>query len=98
MEQSPKLFVLIDRRLSRSQQAVQACHAVAEFAKKYPDWIHRSMVLLAVDGRDELEQHWLKDRLVNFRHAAFHEPYYDNHVTAIACHGVDEIVKDLRLL
>ena len=98
MEQSPKLFVLIDKRLSRSQQAVQACHAVAEFAKAYPDWIHRSMVLLAVDGRDRLEHEWLNDKLVGFRHAAFREPYYDNHVTAIACHGCDELIKELKLL
>ena len=98
MDQSPKLFVLIDKRLSRSQQAVQACHAVAEFAKAYPDWEHRSMILLAVDGRDRLEHEWLKDKLVGFKHTAFREPHYDNHVTAIACHGVDELIKDLRLI
>jgi len=97
MDQSPKLFVLIDKRLSRSQQAVQACHAVAEFALKYGNqWEHRSMVLLAVDGGDQLEE-WT-GKLADCRFVEFREPYYDNRMTAIACHGCDELIKELRLL
>ena len=69
---SHKLFVLVDRTLSRSQQAVQACHAVAEFAIYHKDyWEHKSLVLLAVNGEEEMEA-WLK-KLAPFNHAGFWE-------------------------
>lgn len=96
MEQSPKLFILIDKRLSRSQQAVQACHAMAEFAKAYPEWEHRSLVLLGVDGSENLDA-WMS-RLEGMKRMAFKEPYYQNRTTAVACHGCDELVQELKLL
>lgn len=100
MEQSHKLFILIDKRLSRSQQAVQASHAAIEFALKHgKEWKHQSLVLLAVDGRDELEQwyDWF-DNQPGYKVAFFREPYYQNGMTAVACHGCDEDIKELKLL
>jgi hypothetical protein len=92
-----KLFVLVDKRLSRSQQTVQACHAVAEFVKEHgKDWKHESMVLLAVDGEDALSK-WLC-RLNTGPKSCFYEPYWDNRLTAIAAYGCDEQVKGLNLL
>lgn len=93
---SHKLFLLIDRRLNKSQQAVQACHAAIEFSRKFPDWKHQSLVLLAVNGETELEEWLLK--LKDFDTATFREPYWDNRLTAIACHGCDEIIKELALI
>ena len=94
---SHKLFVLVDRTLSRSQQAGQACHAVAEFVIYHKDyWEHQSLVLLAVNGEEEMEE-WLR-KLSIYNHAGFWETYQGPRLTAIACHGCDEVVKDLILI
>ena len=94
---SHKLFVFVDKNLSRSQQAVQACHAVAEFVIYHKDyWEHQSLVLLAIDGEEELKK-WM-EKLSPFNYAGFWETYQGTRLTAIACHGCDELVKDLRLL
>lgn len=100
MEQSHKLYILIDRTLSRSQQAVQACHAAIEFAKKYPDWEHQSLVMLAVDGPNEIDE-WhfkLTTEHKHLKQVAFFESYWDDRLTAIACHGCDDLVSDLVLV
>lgn len=96
---SHKLYILVDKTLTQSQQAVQACHASIEFAKSYPEWEHQSLVLLGVEDEASLEDlyNWLAHqrgtRLVTFR-----ESYWDDRLTAVACHGVDEHVKHLPLL
>jgi len=96
---SNKLYVLVDKTLSKQQQAVQACHAVAEFALKYgKDWKHESLVLLAVDSSLELEECWYKIMLCLHDRIGFREPHYNNRMTAVACYGCDEEVKELQLL
>lgn len=97
MEQSHKLFILIDRTLSPSQQAVQACHAAIEFAKAYPDWNHQSLVLLALEGEEEIIDYY-KRILAGYMRVGFQESYWGNRFTAIACYGCDNIVKNLPLL
>ncbi len=97
MEQSHKLFILIDSRLSPSQRAVQACHVAIEFAKMFPDWKHQSLVLLAVDSERELLDYY-KRILGGCMRTAFVEPHWDNRMTAVACYGCDELVKDLKLI
>lgn len=101
-QSSHKLYVLVDRTLSTSQQAVQACHAVAEFAKKYPEWKHQSLVLLAVSNLEELDE-WYYNLKISWQRedlkvAEFFESHWDDRLTAIAAHGCDEEVKDLPLL
>ncbi len=98
-QSSHKLYILVDKTLTKEQQAVQACHASIQFAKGYPEWEHQSLVLLGVDGERELEDwqdflsHQNGTRVMHFR-----EPYWDNRLTALACHGVDQYVKNLSLL
>ncbi len=102
MEQSHKLYILINKQLSRSQQAVQACHASIEFAKQHPEWKHQSLVLLVVEDQDEMDE-WLL-RMHHLKHdngvkySPFFESYWDDALTAIAAYGCDEQVKDLPLL
>ena len=96
MQLSHKLFLLVDRRLNRSQQAVQACHAAIEFAKKYPNWTHQSLVILGVNSEEELRGWLLK--LKDFDTASFTESYWQDRLTAIACYGCDNEVKELILL
>ena len=93
---SHKLYVLVDMRLTPSQQTVQACHASIEFAKKYPDWEHQSLVILAVYGERELNDYL--EQFKDLKHSAFRESFWDNRLTAVACHGCDDLVKDLRLV
>ena len=97
---SNKLYILVNKQLSNSQRAVQACHAAIEFQKKYGnEWKHESLVILGVPNQDEMDE-WFYD-LMNMKLlkvSPFLEPYYDHAVTAIACWGCDELVKDLQLL
>ena len=93
---SYKLYILVDKTLSSSQQAVQACHASIEFAKKYPEWKHQSLVLLGINGEAALDL-W-KWKLQRYQQAAFYESFWDNRLTAIATYGCDELVKELPLL
>ena len=94
---SHKLYILVDKTLSISQRTVQACHASIEFAKAFPDWKHQSIVILAVDGERELLDYY-KRILGGHTRVGFQESYWDNRFTAIACHGCDDLVKDLPLL
>jgi hypothetical protein len=96
--QSHKLYILIDKKLSPSQRAVQACHAGIEFAKKYPDWKHQSVVLLGCDGEVELIDKAAEFLFASLPFTAFAESYWDNRITAVAVHGADEILKGLELL
>lgn len=96
--QSHKLYILIDKRLSASQRAVQACHAGIEFAKKYPEWKHESVVLLGCDSEMELIDKAAEFVFTGLPFTAFSESYWDNRVTAVAVHGADEMLKDLQLL
>lgn len=96
--QNHKLYVLVNKRLSRSQQAVQACHASIEFAKKYPEWKHQSLVLLGIDGQDEIDDWLLRAHENKLKYAPFFESYWDNALTAIAIHGQDELFADIPLL
>jgi hypothetical protein len=95
-----KIFVLVDKNLSRSQQAVQSGHSLINFVSSFPneDWTKTSLVLLAVNGEDELWE-WLQI-LNTDQKTFFREPYWQDRLTAVAAHGVhiEEQVKDLLLL
>lgn len=94
MEKS-KLYVIVDSKLSKSQQAVQACHVVAEFFIKYspndnfsctPSTIEEywdgSIILLKTNN---LEKYLL------CAESKFYEPDLNNNLTAIATlENVDE--------
>ena len=94
---SHKLYILVDTRLTPSQRAVQACHAAIEFAKAFPDWQHQSLVILGLDGEREVLDYY-KRVLGGCMRIAFTESYWDNRMTAIACYGCDDLVKDLKLV
>lgn len=59
-----------------------------------------SLVLLAVDGEEELKLWRDKLDVVTGYMSYFEEPYWDNRLTAVACYGplVQDFLKELRLL
>jgi hypothetical protein len=95
-----KLYVLVRKDLSKSQQAVQAGHAVAEYLLRGPKTLWGNGVLVYLSVRDECRlESWarrIKDSGYNI--VKFKEPDSCNETTAIAFEGADELVKNLRLL
>ena len=81
-----KMYVLIRKNLSKSQQAVQGGHAVAEYILNNPEcvWSNGTLVYLAVKDEEELIS-WsniLKSENINY--SLFREPDIGNQITAIA--------------
>lgn len=82
--QDKKLYVVVDSKLRVSQQAVQACHAVAEFVKNnpYTTWTNGTIVLLKEEMRG-----YFYGRFFPNEFAQFHEPDLDNKMTAYVMYG-----------
>ena|ERR1700761_2642864 len=97
-----KLYVLVNRKLSKSQQAIQAGHAVAEFCRYYPSkWDYSTLVYLQVNDVNSLR--WWLDTLYmtpNVDTVSFIEPYWNNQLTAVAAcgEGLDNLLAGLPLL
>ena len=100
MENPKKIFVLVDRCLSKAQQTVQAGHSLINFVTSFPnpEWTTAHLVVLAVNGEDELWQ-WLQELNTETK-SYFREPYWQDRLTAVVAHGpkIEEQVKDLMLL
>ena len=86
--------------LRRSQQAVQAGHAVAEFMLRFPDseWKNNYLIYLGVEDKSELEKWWYKTKEYGIQCAVFKEPDINNELTAIAAAVDNGMFKKLKLL
>jgi len=95
-----KMYVLIRKDLSKSQQAVQGGHAVAEYLLNYKDivWDNGTLVYLAIKDEDNLKDWERKLRQLNLNHSIFLEPDIDYQMTAIATVTGDLLFKDEMLL
>ena len=96
----PRLYVLVRRDLSMSQQVVQSGHAVAEWALRGPKtkWKNGTLIVLGVSGKRQLEA-WMRrlERLgVTFR--TFREPDIGNQPTALAAVHTGSVFRSLTLL
>ena len=95
-----KLYVVVRKDLSKSQQAVQAGHALAEYLLKRPDtqWDNGTLVYLAVKDEKVLKD--LTDQLEydNIDSIKFTEPDINDELTAIASLGTNRYFKQLRLI
>lgn len=89
-----KLYVIVRSDLSKSQQAVQAAHAVAQFLKDHPDteWPNGTLVLLKVPSLLRLI------RWMDYAQSYFIEPDIGDEITAIAHYGKGDKFKNLKLL
>jgi len=95
-----KLYVLVRKDLSKSQQAVQAGHAVAEYLLRGPSssWGNGTLIYLSVKNEYALK-YWLdKLEYMNYNVIVFKEPDKNNEITAIATECDEKVVENLRLL
>ena len=92
-----KLYVLTDSKLSKAQQWVQATHAVAQHFVDYPDtpWKNYTLVMLQCPDIHEWSEMIYEKQL---EHSKFHEPYFENRLTAISSLHIGHLVGKLKLI
>jgi hypothetical protein len=95
-----KLFVVVRKDLSTSQQIVQSGHAIAEFLLKKPDtkWDNGTLVVLGLTNLDELNKLIFKLDHTGVGWVGFQEPDIGNELTAIACDEDESIFSGMELL
>ena len=94
-----KLYIVTRKDLSKSQQAVQAGHALAEFIlNRNTEWDNGTLVYLQVSDENELKRLLLSLESSNIDYVKFREPDRDNEITAIASLGSNKFFKKLNLL
>lgn len=94
------MYVLVRKDLSKSQQAVQAGHALAEYLLRVQphSWSNGTLIYLEVENEKEL-QHWGDKLDMNgHRWTCFREPDIGNQVTAISTVSDKNPFKKLKLL
>ena len=97
-----KLYILIRKDLSASQQAVQGGHALAEFLLEHPtqgkEWGNHTLIYLGIDSEKELLD-WAE--VLGWKempYSIFREPDIGNQATALACYGDSKLFTKLKLL
>ena len=94
------MYVLVRNDISKSQQAVQGGHALAEYMLKFPDsrdWNNHTLIYLGVSPQDlEMLCEKYTDRLKNI--AAFKEPDLNDELTAFAFLEPIPEVRQIKLL
>lgn len=95
-----KLFVLIRKDLSQSQQAVQAGHVVAEYLlhSQTPSWKNEILVYLGVKNLNQLEKYKYLFSREGINYIEFREPDLNNEPTAIATDIENKYVQKLNLI
>lgn len=89
----PKLYVIVDSTLSKSQQTVQAAHGVAQYVLDEEEpfhgrWLNGTLVLLK---DKDLEKY--KEMCDSY----WREPHFNNKITAVSFY-TDRLPYDLPLL
>ena len=95
-----KLYVLVRKDLSRSQQAVQAGHAVAEYLLRGPSssWGNGTLVYLGVRNKHELETWQEEISSAGYEIIPFYEPDRNNEMTSFATECNSKLLEELKLL
>jgi len=96
-----KLYVIVRKDLTSSQQAVQAGHALAEYLLRRSwssDWNNGTLVYLGAKNKLELEKLMYKLEMRNIKWVSFIEPDLNNEVTAIATEYDGSLISGLDLL
>jgi len=106
-----RLYVIVRGDLTKSQQAVQAAHAVAQFCLtrnyeivpgRHPltVWSNEFLILLKARDLTDLCIWREKIRAKGFKWVEFKEPDLDNQTTAVAAFGdgLNDFLRDLSLV
>ena len=94
-----KMYVLVRRDLSTSQQAVQAGHAVAKLVQRgLPHSWNGTLVYLGVNDEDRLDDWKQKLATRDIEHIEFREPDIGDELTAIATVDPGKVFSKLKLL
>lgn len=95
-----KLYVVVRKDLSKSQQAVQGGHALAEYVlrNRDTDWNNGTLVYLGVRDESELKSLTTKLDYSKICHTTFREPDIGDEITAIASLGNNEHFKRMCLI
>ena len=94
-----KMYVLVRRDLSKSQQAVQGGHALAEFILNCQSpWNNSTLVYLGVNTKYQLWAWREKLKELKIKFIEWKEPDMQNETTAIAAYSNHKIFKRLNLL
>ena len=98
-----KLYVLVRKDLSKSQQAIQGGHAVAEYLLRgrLLSWDNGTLVYLAIHDEEDLKSWGEIFDIMCAWWVPFREPDKNNELTAIAVlldEDEQEAVSSLRLL
>ena len=98
MGQKKKLYVLVRKDLTPSHQAVQACHAVAEWLLHDQSWKNETLIYLGVKNEIDLNR-WV-NKLCRKRipYVLFREPDMDGQATALASYSDSKVFKSLELM
>lgn len=95
-----KLYIIVRKDLTKSQQAVQAGHALAEFLLhgQSTRWNNGTLVYLGVKDLFHLEK--IKRRFTdeNIYFVEFNEPDMNNETTAISTTERNKYIERLNLL
>lgn len=94
-----KLYIVVRSDMSKAQQAVQAGHAVAEILiRKRIGWKNGTLIYLSQSNEKKLRK--LFDKVPTKNKIAFHEPFWDDSMTAFAAYGreVSDFLRKLPLL
>jgi len=99
-ESTEKLYVVVNEKLTPSQQAVQSAHAVAEFLKQYPNTVWSNGYLVLLKDKPNAVGNMVPYIYGDCDIAKFIEPDLGNTVTAYAAFGrrVSETLKSKQLL
>jgi len=101
-----KLYLVTRRDIAPGYQAVQSCHAVAQFANehydRYNEWTTKSNYMALLSVADEVELMRLVTGAADYglKWAAFREPDVGGQITAIAIephHKTVDLCKGLPL-
>lgn len=94
-----KMYIVVRKDLSKSQQAVQGGHALAEYLllNKDHSWTNGTLVYLGVRNENELKDLSKKLKSDEIHHESFLEPDIGNQLTAIASLGNNNHFEKINL-
>lgn len=94
-QDNKKLYILSCKKLHEKQQFVQGTHAAVQYAIDNELSRNPALVMLSCPEIDIWERRLQK---LGIKYSKFHEPYYDNRLTAIACKDIGKLVQKLELI